>query len=228
MEICLQIMIIFFGSSALDIVDQGLTGTQWGISLGFSAITFIISIIGKLIPLDYYLDKFLSVEQEIPNFDPVAPKLNQLKDIIIGVDEKDIPNGEEEDEEEDIISEKINLDMLKYDFNNVEKPKQNGGSQISLENYNFQYSNNLKDKETEGGRENIIQNSEDEIKNIIEETSKRYKITDFGENFMNLPENYSTDDEDEYKFINIINEQNDSYELVVNTEIIKVYAKIVS
>ena len=163
-----------------------------------------------------------------PNFDPVAPKLNQLKDIIIGVDEKDIPNGEEEDEEEDIISEKINLDMLKYDFNNVEKPKQNGGSQISLENYNFQYSNNLKDKETEGGRENIIQNSEDEIKNIIEETSKRYKITDFGENFMNLPENYSTDDEDEYKFINIINEQNDSYELVVNTEIIKVYAKIVS
>jgi hypothetical protein len=110
----------------------------------------------------------------------------------------------------------------------VEKPKQNGGSQISLENYNFQYSNNLKDKETEGGRENIIQNSEDEIKNIIEETSKRYKITDFGENFMNLPENYSTDDEDEYKFINIINEQNDSYELVVNTEIIKVYAKIVS
>ena len=45
---------------------------------------------------------------------------------------------------------------------------------------------------------------------------------------MKLPENYSTDDEDEYKFINLMNESNDSYELAVDSKKIKVYSKIVS
>ena len=45
---------------------------------------------------------------------------------------------------------------------------------------------------------------------------------------MNLPENYSTDIEDEYKFISLINESNDNYELAVDSKTIKVYAKIVS
>ena len=67
-----------------------------------------------------------------------------------------------------------------------------------------------------------------EINNKIEEISKKYKISYLGENLLNLPENYSTDDEDEYKFITIMNESNDSYELAVDSKKIKVYAKIVS
>ena len=45
---------------------------------------------------------------------------------------------------------------------------------------------------------------------------------------LNLDENYSTDDEDEFKFITLINESNDNYEKVVDTKTIKVYSKIVS
>ena len=45
---------------------------------------------------------------------------------------------------------------------------------------------------------------------------------------MHLPENYSTDDEDEYKFINYMNESNDSYEKVIDSKKIKIFAKIVS
>jgi hypothetical protein len=45
---------------------------------------------------------------------------------------------------------------------------------------------------------------------------------------LKLPENYSTDDEDEFKFINLMNESNDSYDLAVDSKTIKVWAKIVS
>jgi len=156
-EIGLQIIIIFFGSSAFHIVDQGLTGTQWGISLGFSAITFFVSVIGKSIPLDRFFDKFLSPEKKIQDIDPVAPKLTDLNDIIIGVENKDILK--EEEDEEEIISEKISLNMMKYDFNNVNKDKKDYNiEQISSR------SNLIKEKETDIEKENINHNSENEAK----------------------------------------------------------------
>ena len=45
---------------------------------------------------------------------------------------------------------------------------------------------------------------------------------------MNLPEKYSTDDEDEFKFINLINETNENYELAYDSKEAKIYVKIVS
>ena len=59
-------------------------------------------------------------------------------------------------------------------------------------------------------------------------SSKKYKITNLGRNLLNLPENYSTDIEDEYKFISLINESNEDYELAIDSKTTKVYAKIVS
>ena len=56
----LQVVIIFVGKSAFHIINDGLTGTQWGITIGFSAITFVVSFIAKLIPLEILFDKFLS------------------------------------------------------------------------------------------------------------------------------------------------------------------------
>ena len=59
-EMALQVVIIFVGKSAFHIINDGLTGTQWGITIGFSAITFVVSFIAKLIPLEILFDKFLS------------------------------------------------------------------------------------------------------------------------------------------------------------------------
>ena len=58
-ELALQIIIVCFGNAAFKVVEDGLTGKQWGISIGFSAITFVLSVIIKLIPLDKAIDNML-------------------------------------------------------------------------------------------------------------------------------------------------------------------------
>jgi len=67
-EMGLQVLIIFIGKSPFHIVNDGLTGNQWGICLGFSAITFVVSFIVKFIPIhiciDAYLDKKMQQEEE--------------------------------------------------------------------------------------------------------------------------------------------------------------------
>ena len=66
-EMALQLLIIFIGKSPIHVVNDGLTGKQWGICLGFSAITFVVSIIGKLLPIhiviDRYIDKKIKEEE---------------------------------------------------------------------------------------------------------------------------------------------------------------------
>ena len=62
-EMALQAIIIEFGNEALHVVERGLTINQWGFSLLFSAITFVISIIVKLIPLEILIDKRLEKKQ---------------------------------------------------------------------------------------------------------------------------------------------------------------------
>ena len=240
-EIGLQILIIFFGKAPFHIVNGGLTGSQWGICIGFSVITFFVSIIIKSIPIDKFIDKYLSPKEKIPDIDPIAPELiDEKKDTILNV----IQTKEENDEElEDVISEQINLNMIKYDFNNKDNQTLIDDSKKDNIDKIFSQSNISKENETNAEKDNNhnidnidnmdnndnIINEDNKISNKIEEeTSKKYKITFFGENVMNLPTNYSTDNEDEYKFINYLNEPNDNYELVVNSKKTKVYAKIVS
>ena len=64
LEMGLQVAIIFIGKSPFHIVNDGLTGVQWGICLGFSAITFVVSFIVKLIPLQICIDKYLEPKEE--------------------------------------------------------------------------------------------------------------------------------------------------------------------
>ena len=63
-EMVLQVIIIFVGKSPFHIVNEGLTGKQWGICIGFSAITFVVSIIVKLIPIHNLIDNILPKEDE--------------------------------------------------------------------------------------------------------------------------------------------------------------------
>ena len=67
-EMGLQVLIIFVGKSPIHVVNEGLTGNQWGICIGFSAITFVVSIVVKFIPIhiciDAYLDRKIKQEEE--------------------------------------------------------------------------------------------------------------------------------------------------------------------
>ena len=67
-EMALQLLIIIIGKSPIHVVNDGLTGKQWGICIGFSAITFVVSFIGKILPvhicIDNYLDKKNKQEEE--------------------------------------------------------------------------------------------------------------------------------------------------------------------
>ena len=63
-EMLLQGIIIEFGNEALHVVERGLTGNQWGFSFLFSFLTFIISIIVKIIPFEKAIDIILYKKQD--------------------------------------------------------------------------------------------------------------------------------------------------------------------
>ena len=63
-EMGLQAVLITWGNTVFHCVENGLTGKQWGICFGFGAITFVVSIICKLIPLEKLIDKCLGEVKE--------------------------------------------------------------------------------------------------------------------------------------------------------------------
>ena len=63
-EIGLQVAIIYVGKSPLHIVNEGFTGTQWGICIGLSAITFVVSFLVKFLPIHLIIDKFTGPGKE--------------------------------------------------------------------------------------------------------------------------------------------------------------------
>ena len=100
LELVLQIIIIFFGNAAFKVVEKGLTGKQWGISIGFSAITFVLSIIVKFIPLDVCIQNFLdnmSKDNKVANIEDLEQqsrdnsnqKLVEKNDVNISVKKDD-------------------------------------------------------------------------------------------------------------------------------------------
>ena len=67
-EMGLQAILITWGNTVFHCVERGLTGKQWGICIGFSAITFVVSIICKLLPIEKLIDKCIGdVEEEKEN-----------------------------------------------------------------------------------------------------------------------------------------------------------------
>ena len=63
---------------------------------------------------------------------------------------------------------------------------------------------------------------------VMAPTNKKYAITDLGENIVDLPPNYSTDDELEFKVLNLLNEPRQNYKLACENERVQVYKKKVS
>ena len=58
--------------------------------------------------------------------------------------------------------------------------------------------------------------------------TKKYVIRYLGENNVELPPNYSTDIEGEYKLINLINEPKENYKLAATNEYAKIYKRKVN
>ena len=69
LEVVLQILMVFFGTSVFHCCNDGLTGNQWGICIGFSVITFVVAIIGKLLPFEKCINKCLKPAEEEENED---------------------------------------------------------------------------------------------------------------------------------------------------------------
>jgi magnesium-transporting ATPase (P-type) len=63
-EIGLQVAIIYVGKSPFHIINDGFTGEQSGICIGFSAITFVVSFLVKLIPIHLFIDKLIAPKEE--------------------------------------------------------------------------------------------------------------------------------------------------------------------
>jgi hypothetical protein len=58
-ELILQIILIEVGSDAFKCTERGITAMQWLICVGFSAITFVLSVLIKFLPLDVVIQKIL-------------------------------------------------------------------------------------------------------------------------------------------------------------------------
>ena len=74
-------------------------------------------------------------------------------------------------------------------------------------------------------KENIEIQEEPIAEPVVETKVGKYAITDLGENNVLLPPNYTTDDELEYKVINLINEPKENYTFACENEYAKVYKK---
>ena len=93
-EIGLQVAIIYIGKAPFHIINEGFTGPQWGICIGFSAVTFVVSFLVKLIPIHIIIDKWIAPKKEEEEEKNEISKKKQKEKIVI---EDDLSNGVEKD-----------------------------------------------------------------------------------------------------------------------------------
>ena len=60
-EMGLQALLIQIGSNAFKVSNGGLTGSQWGICIGFGAITFPVSFVVKFLPLEPCIARVINI-----------------------------------------------------------------------------------------------------------------------------------------------------------------------
>ena len=84
-ELILQIILIEVGGDAFKCTERGITGIQWLICVGFSCITFVLSIIIKFIPIDVFIQRILD---NISKGNKIAGA-----DDLVNKNEKEISDG---------------------------------------------------------------------------------------------------------------------------------------
>ena len=118
-EIGLQVAIIYVGKSPLHIVNEGFTGTQWGICIGLSAITFVVSFLVKFLPIHLIIDKFTGPAKEEGEEEQKSENNNKgkIKEV---ENEENISNGAEKN----ILKKEENWDSERH-LNEVVYKKEN-------------------------------------------------------------------------------------------------------
>ena len=80
-ELALQIIIVETGAGAFKCTERGLTSAQWLICLGFSFLTFILSFLIKLMPINNWIQKILdnrSKSNKVANIEDLISEENEL------------------------------------------------------------------------------------------------------------------------------------------------------
>ena len=90
-EMGLQVAIIYVGKSPFHIINDGFTGDQWGICIGFSAITFVVSFLVKLLPIHLVIDQYIAPKNEEKEEDENSDN----KEIKDKKEEENLSNGAE-------------------------------------------------------------------------------------------------------------------------------------
>ena len=70
-EMFFQLLIVQYGFGVFHCVKGGLSFTQWTLCLIFSSTTFLFSAIIKIIPLDKYIDYYLTNNEDKDKFQPI-------------------------------------------------------------------------------------------------------------------------------------------------------------
>ena len=107
-ELILQIFLIEFGGDAFKCTERGLTMNQWLICIGFSFLTFVLSIIIKLIPIDITIQNIL---------DSKSNKIANINDLLHKNDEENDNNKSKEGKTDDGKLSGSIIDILRKNSN---------------------------------------------------------------------------------------------------------------
>jgi Ca2+ transporting ATPase len=113
LEMALQTVIIYIGKAAFHIVNDGLTGQQFGISIGLSAITFVVSFLVKLIPIEKLIDKLLISEIKNESEEVAILESEKNKDIKIYESQKKLECIEKKEEMNSPMGEILSIHSKK-------------------------------------------------------------------------------------------------------------------
>jgi hypothetical protein len=83
LELILQIILMECGREAFKVTENGLSYEQWLLCIGFSAITFVLCFILKLLPIDKKIQEFLDNNEKgskVGNIDDLEANASSSKD----------------------------------------------------------------------------------------------------------------------------------------------------
>ena len=124
-ELALQVLIVCFGKQIFHVANNGLTGEQWGICFGFSAITFVASFLIKLLPIDIYIDQCLKEKDD---------DKDKIIEIIKKTDEESSTNPSSNKRQKKLYDRANPIDVKRYkEGKDILKLSENSSIQVSKE-----------------------------------------------------------------------------------------------
>ena len=114
LELALQFILIEVGGDAFKCTERGITYKQWGICLGFSAITFFLSIIIKLLPIDKVIQNILDNSKKSNKVANIEDLAQVKKPLALNASEKFESAGKSDDlKKSNIFKESMIMKSMK-------------------------------------------------------------------------------------------------------------------